>query len=98
MNVDGIGLNDKHFIMLTFEANKEIADIHHRMPVLLDEKTREMWLDPNKSFAECYKAIIESDIICDGNKIEMVEVGPLVNKVVNQSADCILSKAEYDQK
>lgn len=78
-----IANDDKHFVMLTFEANKKISEIHHRMPVLLNKETREMWLDPKKSFEDCYCAIIKSNVICSGDGLELVEVGSLVNKVKN---------------
>ena len=68
------------------------------MPVLLDETTTEMWLDPSKTFAECYNNIIKSNIISKGDGIDMFEVSPLVNKVANQSADCILPKTDFDAK
>ena len=68
------------------------------MPVLLDEKTTKMWLDPSVPYAECYKSILESNIIAKGDDIDMYEVSPLVNKVSNQSADCILPKTQLDEK
>ena len=68
------------------------------MPALLNEETTKMWLDPNVSFAECYNKVIKSDIVSKGIGIDMYEVGTLVNKVKNQSADVILPKAELEAK
>ena len=86
------------FVLLTLKANKKISWIHHRMPVLLDDKTTKMWLDPIVPYDECYKSILESNIIAKGDDIEMYEVSSLVNKVSNQSADCILPKTQFDDQ
>ena len=37
------------FVILTTDAAPEIADIHHRQPVILDEKATETWLDPERN-------------------------------------------------
>ena len=34
------------FVILTMAAEPEIADIHHRQPVILDEEAKEQWLTP----------------------------------------------------
>lgn len=65
------------------EANEHIGQIHHRMPVLLDDHSCEMWLDPSKSFAECCEAITESEVIRTGQGVDIVEVGPLVGNIRN---------------
>jgi len=39
------------FVVLTMDSNgTKIADIHHRMPVFLDDFNVDLWLDPNVSF------------------------------------------------
>ena len=70
------------------------------MPVLLDDETCQMWLDPSKTFQECFDAISRSHIIRSAGleEIQIVKVGPLVNNCRNQSADCILPKAQFDEK
>ena len=45
-----IGEEYNHFVVLTMEAKDNIKKIHHRMPVVLDEKTKDMWLNPNITF------------------------------------------------
>ena len=86
--------------MLTYEANSHIAQIHHRMPVLLDDQTCQMWLDQTKTYAECFHAICDSDIVKKGNpdSIKIVQVSNSVSSIKNQGADCILPKAEFDEK
>ena len=44
------------FAVLTREAEPEIRFIHHRMPVLLSEKSCRDWLDPNHS---------PEDVLCE---------------------------------
>ena len=34
------------FVIMTMAAEPEIADIHHRQPVILDEEAKEQWLTP----------------------------------------------------
>ena len=34
------------FVILTMAAEPEIADIHHRQPVILDEEAKEQWITP----------------------------------------------------
>ena len=35
------------FVILTADAAPEIADIHHRQPLILDDEAMETWLDPD---------------------------------------------------
>ena len=47
---EGLGEEYNHFVVLTMDAHKNIRKIHDRMPVFLDELTKEMWLDPSIKF------------------------------------------------
>ena len=40
------GFSLKTCAILTCEANELMTPIHHRMPVILQEKERNIWLDP----------------------------------------------------
>lgn len=45
--------------ILTTNPNKKVAKIHNRMPVILEAKDEETWLDPdNKDFDRLYKLCI----------------------------------------
>ena len=79
-------------------ANEVVSRVHHRQPVFLDAKTREMWLDPKHSFKDCFNAIMGSQVARFGDHLEYVEVSHLVNSIRNQTRDCILSKEDYDAK
>ena len=62
------------------------------MPVFLDEKTKALWLDPKYSFKECFRAIMDSDVVKSGEHLEFLEVSSLVNSIRNQTSDCIMPK------
>ena len=66
------------------------------MPVLLDEKTQEQWLDSKISFEECLVDILASELVND-DVLDFTEVSDLVNSVRNQTPDCILPKKQYDE-
>ena len=79
-----LGEEHNNFVILTMEACEKISSVHHRMPVLLNEQTKVMWLDPEVSFKDCYHAIYNSDVI-KGQDLEFFEVSDLVSSVKNQS-------------
>ncbi|TDT61130.1 SOS response-associated peptidase [Fonticella tunisiensis] len=39
------------FVIITTEANKDMSDIHHRMPLIIDKKWEDVWIN-NKSKIE----------------------------------------------
>lgn len=90
-----IGESYNHFVVLTMNAASSLEKIHHRMPVFLNEKTKEMWLDPNCKFQDVFKEIIESRHYQDGG-LTFYQVGEIVNSIKNDTPDCILTKAEYE--
>jgi len=91
----GIGEDFNNFVVLTMEAADSVKKIHTRMPVLLDEKTKEMWLDPNYKFADCLKAVVESKCY---EQVDFYEVGQLVNSIKNDSEDCVMAAKDYSAK
>jgi putative SOS response-associated peptidase YedK len=71
--------------LLTTEPNKKIETIHDRMPVILEQKDWNTWLDLNSSYEELNKLYtpISSD------NVNITEVNELVNSVKNDSIECI---------
>ncbi len=65
----------KSVTILTTEPNNLIKKIHNRMPVIIEKKNLEFWLDADNS------AIINSNIFTpySNNKIEAYRVSDLVN-------------------
>jgi putative SOS response-associated peptidase YedK len=64
------------------------------MPVLLNSKTKDMWLDSTYSFQECFKEIYKAKAY---EGLTFYEVGDLVNKVKNDTPDCLLKRKEYEE-
>jgi putative SOS response-associated peptidase YedK len=74
-------------------ASSNIANVHHRMPVFLNEETKTMWLDPDVPFHTCFQAIMNSTVY---EGLSFYEVSELVNSVKHDSPDVVLPKREYD--
>jgi putative SOS response-associated peptidase YedK len=76
------------FTIITTEANELIADIHDkkRMPVIIQKKDREQWLDNSKCNEAELLALLKpySTELMDAYK-----VSSLVNSPVNNSIECI---------
>jgi len=77
--------------LLTCEPNDLIKKIHHRMPVLLDKQNYKDWLNLNSS-NEKLKLLCK---MYDNEKLKYHEVSNEVNKVSNDSINCI---KEYYKK
>jgi len=71
--------------LLTTSPNNKIATIHDRMPVILEKKDWNTWLDLNSD----YKQLNELYIPYLSSKINITEVGDIVNSVKNDSIECI---------
>ena len=59
------------------------------MPVFLNNKTQQMWLDQKVPFKDCQMEIMKSKVY---ENIESYEVSDTVNKIQNDGADCVLPK------
>lgn len=71
--------------LLTTEPNEKIETIHDRMPVILEQKDWDTWLNLNSSYEELNKLYtpISSDMV------NINQVNDLVNSVRNDSIECI---------
>ncbi|MCH4888463.1 SOS response-associated peptidase [Acidaminobacter sp. JC074] len=81
------GSKEYGFSIVTTEANEVMAPIHHRMPVILDDRHAKLWLDQSTSFEELQhlmKPIHKDYLSC-------YEVSDYVNNVRNQDEICIQS-------
>ena len=76
------------------EAIKPVSKIHHRMPVILDSKTKDLWLDPNVKFNDCFNEILTSTVY---EGLDFYEVGEIVNSVKNDKPECLMKKEDYDE-
>ncbi len=74
------------FIIMTTEANEVIEQFHARMPVILEKKGIEAWLEEgNKEVLMPYN-----------DKIQHHFVSPMVNSPKNNSEECIIPYDESD--
>jgi len=71
--------------LLTTNPNKKIETIHDRMPVILEKKDWETWLDLNSTY-EQLNTLYEP---FSSDKINITEVNDIVNSVKNDSLKCI---------
>lgn len=48
---------EKRFVIITASANKEMSEIHHRIPVMLSEEEKDIYLSPNTNIEEIGKLL-----------------------------------------
>lgn len=73
--------------IITCPANEMLQPIHHRMPVILDQETYDLWLDP----VECAPATLNHLLTpYPADEMEAFAVSRLVNQPKNDSPECIL--------
>ena len=84
--IAGVIAPDGSLIVMTRDALPGFKDIHHRMPVILDESEIDMWLDCKKYN---YDSIIFSEILKNEKEkwsnISYYQIGPLVNNMNNDT-------------
>ena len=72
--------------MITTKPNSSIEEIHHRMPVILENKSLDLWLKVrNTTIADAIKVLkpYEQNLIS-------YEVSRMVNSPKNNRPECIL--------
>lgn len=77
--------------LLTTEANAVVRPVHHRMPVLLDRRDFEPWLDPTlQDVARVVALLVPSP----PDRLQAVVVSDHVNSPRNDDPSCIAPVAE----
>ena len=74
------------FSIVTTRANTFMADIHDRMPVILDEREVEHWLDPEVQEPEHILSLVRP---CPPEWLTAYEVSTAVNSPRNNSPDLL---------
>lgn len=74
------------FAVITTEATRPVSGIHNRMPVILDKKVYENWLNPDENDPKNVKEIIKEGVISGLNGYP---VSRRVNSVSNNDPSCI---------
>lgn len=72
--------------ILTTTANEILSPLHDRMPVFLERDQFDFWLDPEFSDRPKLESIL---IPCSSDFLQTHPVDTLVNKVANDSPECI---------
>jgi putative SOS response-associated peptidase YedK len=76
----------RSFSIMTTAANSFMEKIHDRMPVILDPKEFDEWLDPEVHEAEQVGAMLKQ---CPANWLASTEVSTLVNKPSNNRPEVL---------
>lgn len=74
------------FAIITTKANSLMEKIHNRMPVILDPKFEEIWLNPDFSDSEVLKDMLKP---CPSSWLDAFEVSKMVNSPRNNSKEVL---------
>ena len=80
--------------LLTTEPNDKIAELHDRMPVILEEEKWGLWLNHRSSYSELNRLF--SPIASES--IRYFRVSELVNSVKNDTAECIVEDLKIEPR
>lgn len=72
--------------ILTTEPNEMMADIHNRMPVILERSDFARWLDPEVKTADVMHPLLRSS---PADRMTAYPVSTMVNRPSNDAAGCI---------
>jgi putative SOS response-associated peptidase YedK len=76
--------------IVTTRANRMLAAVHDRMPVIVPPEAFDLWLDCAKVEAATAAALI---VPAPESLLECYEISPAVNRVANDSAELIVPAA-----
>lgn len=79
------GTEETNYAVITIGPNREMAPIHDRMPVILDEKDFGTWLDP-KSEPKTLQSLL---VPCPDGTLDLYPVSRAVNRPQNDSPDLL---------
>lgn len=82
---DPEGKEIRSFTIITTEANELVQNIHERMPVILQEKDEERWLDPENNFYELLPLLSPYP----AGEMEAFPVSRVVNSPKNDLPECL---------
>jgi putative SOS response-associated peptidase YedK len=74
------------FTILTTQPNELVTEAHHRMPVILNRKDVDLWLDPR---ADAESALEELSLPYPHTAMEGFPVSTYVNNPANDSPRCV---------
>ena len=80
--------------VLTTEANEKLAELHHRMPVILPEESYAEWLNPRENRAKAIEPLLKP---YPSEAFSYYPVSERVNSPRNDDAACIERRAEEEK-
>jgi putative SOS response-associated peptidase YedK len=80
-----LGKNILSCALLTTQPNDKIKALHDRMPVILQQKDWNTWLNTTSSYEELNKLYTP----ISGENVNITEVNDIVNSVKNDSIECV---------
>ncbi len=80
------GSNLESYSIITTTPNKLAAKVHDRMPVILNEKDFDEWLDPSNEDTDKLKKLL---VPYSDDSMDVYEVSRDVNSPKNDNPDCI---------
>lgn len=72
--------------IITTEPNALMADLHHRMPVIISRDDYALWLDPSVQQPTELQTLLQ---LCQSEKMTAYPVSTLVNRATNETDACI---------
>jgi len=72
--------------IITTSPNKTVQPIHNRMPVILDPKDYDLWIDPAVTQPELLLSVL---CPCPSDELEAFPVSSIVNKPANDNPRCV---------
>jgi putative SOS response-associated peptidase YedK len=83
---DGMDEPLRSCTIITCPPNTLLAEIHHRMPVILPQNAYEEWLAPNQQSADTLQPLL---VPYPNEEMEAYPVSRFVNRPTNDSPECI---------
>ena len=77
------------FTIVTCVGNATVAEIHNRMPVVLDEKAAEDWMNPKEENPQSLKRLL---VPTPAELLAMQPASPLVNSVKNDRPELLVTR------
>lgn len=71
--------------IITTDANKQISDVHHRMPVFITKDLVDTWMKQDYQLDELQSLMLPNSRV----DVEFYPVSKMVNKPINNSPECI---------
>eukprot|EP01132_Coremiostelium_polycephalum_P002600 gene2600-3223_t len=86
------GNDEFRYSILTTESKGVLADIHHRMPIVLnDQESIDKYLSKNDNFDDIYKVVSQNGY----SNLSSYRVSTFVNNTKNNTPDCLKPEKEY---